>query len=100
MQRLVTDLLLARADENTLGLHRQPADRDDLVLAEAARLRRRGRDSVDTGGVGLGLAIVAEVARAHGGTVHVEPVHVEPAAAGSGARFVVHLPAVDAFSPT
>ena len=36
----------------------------------------------DEGGAGLGLAIVADVARAHGGTAAVE----------SGSRFVVRLP--------
>jgi signal transduction histidine kinase len=39
----------------------------------------------DTGGAGLGLAIVAEVARAHGATVRVEDA--------GGARFVVSFPA-------
>jgi signal transduction histidine kinase len=41
----------------------------------------------DTGGAGLGLAIVAAVAGAHRGTVHVEGTN--------GARFVVVLPAAD-----
>jgi signal transduction histidine kinase len=44
--------------------------------------------SRDRGGAGLGLAIVAEVARTHGGSVRVE--------SKSGALFVVTLPAVDA----
>jgi signal transduction histidine kinase len=167
LEGLVEDLLLlARADEDTLSLIARPVDLDDLVLAEAARLRRRGIVRVDTsslsagrvagdpaqltrlvrnladnaerharsvvslalgarsgqltltvgddgdgiteadrvriferftrldgartrdaGGAGLGLAIVAAVARVHGGTVHVEP--------GPGARFVVVLPAID-----
>ena len=39
-----------------------------------------------SGGAGLGLAIVSEVARAHGGTAAVEN-------SASGARFVVRLPA-------
>ncbi|HEY3261827.1 MAG TPA: HAMP domain-containing sensor histidine kinase [Pseudonocardiaceae bacterium] len=170
MERLVNALLLlARADENIITPSRRPVDVDDLVLAEAARLRRRGRVAVDTtavsasridgdpaqlasmvhnladnaerhaastvrlavaairgwltltvsddgngvpaadreriferftrlddarardtGGAGLGLAIVAEVARAHGGTVRVED--------GPGARFVVVLPTADGFS--
>lgn len=169
MERLVADLLLlARADEDTLALHHHPVDLDDIVLAEAARVRARGRVRVDTGdvsggrvrgdhahllrlvrnlldnaerhatstvtlglhagadgvvltvaddgagvppddqtrvfdrftrlddardrdggGAGLGLAIVAEVARSHAGTVRIDPTYV-------GARFVVTLPAVDA----
>ncbi|HET9257520.1 MAG TPA: ATP-binding protein, partial [Pseudonocardiaceae bacterium] len=45
----------------------------------------------DTGGAGLGLAIVAAVASAHGGSVGVES-----AGNGHGARFVVVFPAADA----
>jgi signal transduction histidine kinase len=167
MERLVTDLLvLARADEHTLTRHRRPVDLDDIVLAEAGRLRASGAVRVDAttvsagrvdgdptqlrclvrnlvdnaerharstvrlglrveagllrltvaddgagiaeadreriferftrlddardrdrGGAGLGLAIVAEVVRAHAGSVHVEP--------GRGARFVVVLPSTE-----
>ena len=161
--------------ENTPAQGRRPVDLDDIVLAEAARLKRRGRVTVDigqvsaaqlvgdpmalarmvrnlvdnaerhadstvslalatsrgwvtltvsddgdgvppadreriferftrldgarardTGGAGLGLAIVAAVARAHGGTVRVDGEN------GRGARFVVSLPAADqpeVFSP-
>ncbi len=39
------------------------------------------------GGVGLGLALVREIARAHGGTVHIEGRD------GGGSAFVVELPA-------
>ena len=42
-----------------------------------------------SGGAGLGLAIVAEVVGAHRGSVHVEG---QP---GGGARFVVRIPALD-----
>lgn len=58
-----------------------PGDRE--VIFE-----RFGRASVpaDDEGFGLGLSIVAAIARAHGGTVTVED-------AGPGARFVVTLPA-------
>jgi signal transduction histidine kinase len=167
MAHVVEDLLLlARADEDILRVGRRPVDVDDLLLAEAGRLRQRGKVSVDTttisagrvlgdraqlarlvrnlvdnaerhaastvtlgletssntvrvivaddgagvpaaereriferftrlddarardsGGAGLGLAIVAEVARAHGGSVRVE--------GDPGARFVVTFPAVD-----
>ena len=49
-----------------------------------------GQPFVVTGlAVGLGLALVAEHARAHHGSVRVEP------APGGGARFVVSLPAVE-----
>lgn len=49
LERLVADLLLlARADENTPAASRRQVDLDDLVLAEAARLRRQGRVNVDT----------------------------------------------------
>lgn len=167
MAQVVEDLLLlARADEEILRVDRHPVDVDDLLFAEAARLRQRGNVTVDTtavsagrvmgdrsqlarlvrnlvdnaerhaassvslglavrsaaviltvtddgegvpasereriferftrldearardsGGAGLGLAIVAEVARAHGGTARVE--------GDTGAQFVVTLPAVD-----
>jgi len=40
----------------------------------------------DNGGVGLGLAIVAAIVEAHGGTVAVET------SPGAGARFIVRLP--------
>nr|MBA2346884.1 two-component sensor histidine kinase [Solirubrobacterales bacterium] len=45
--------------------------------------RERGRD-----GAGLGLAIVAGIVAAHGGTVRAEN------AQGGGAVFVVELPAI------
>jgi signal transduction histidine kinase len=58
MQVLVDDLLLlAQADEHALPLRRRPVDLDDLVLAEARRvragtgLRDRGDLRVDTSGV-------------------------------------------------
>jgi signal transduction histidine kinase len=55
MQALVEDLLLlARSDEGSLRTVRRPLDLDDLVLAEAARLRRLGGLVVDASGVGAG----------------------------------------------
>jgi signal transduction histidine kinase len=45
--------------------------------------------AVRRGGVGLGLAICREIARAHGGTIWVED------APGGGARFLVALPAAE-----
>ncbi|HEV7687709.1 MAG TPA: ATP-binding protein, partial [Acidimicrobiia bacterium] len=50
---------------------------------DPARTRARG-------GSGLGLSIVAAVAEAHGGSVHVDT------APGAGARFVVDLPRAQA----
>lgn len=61
-----------------------PEDRarvlDRFVRLDEARAR-------DAGGVGLGLAIVADVVALHGGTVRVEQAPL------GGARFVVDLPA-------
>lgn len=55
MERLVADLLLlARADEDALGLQHHPVDLDDIVLVEAGQLRSRGRVHVDTAGVSAG----------------------------------------------
>jgi signal transduction histidine kinase len=52
MQALVEDLLLlARADEDGLRLRRTAVDLDDLVLAEAARVRASADVRVDTTGV-------------------------------------------------
>jgi len=51
-----------------------------------ANLFQAFRGSVTPGGVGLGLAIAAELVRLHGGTISLEP-------SDSGAIFVVVLPA-------
>ncbi|WP_454705443.1 sensor histidine kinase [Schumannella luteola] len=62
-----------------------PASDRDRVFERFVRLdEARARD---TGGSGLGLSIVAEIVRAHGGRVAVEE------SALGGARFVVTLPA-------
>jgi signal transduction histidine kinase len=50
----------------------------------------RGAAATHTGGSGIGLTIVREVAESHGGHAHVER------APGGGARFVVSLPLVAA----
>jgi signal transduction histidine kinase len=50
-------------------------------------VRLDGARAYQGGGVGLGLAIVREIANAHGGLVWIED-------AGPGARFVVRLPRV------
>jgi signal transduction histidine kinase len=55
MQRLVDDLLLlARADEHSLGLRRRPLDLDDVVLDEVRRLRATSSVAVDAGAVSAG----------------------------------------------
>ncbi len=52
IQQLVDDLLtLARADEHALALRHDPVDLDDLVFAEADRLRHGGAARIDTSGV-------------------------------------------------
>lgn len=63
-----------------------PEDRD-RVFERFFRSPRTGR-SADGGGVGLGLALVAEHARLHGGRAWVEDRE------DGGARFVVELPVV------
>ncbi len=95
--------LALRADSGRLRLTVSD-DGDGVAEADATRIfdrfaRLDNSRTRETGGAGLGLAIVAEVARAHGGSVHVEPMHGEPRTNGSdgtqriGARFVVDLPA-------
>ena len=56
MERLVNDLLfLARSEERPAGLAgATPLDLDDIVLSEAARLRSRGRVTVDISRVSAG----------------------------------------------
>ena len=56
MERLVNDLLfLARTEERPAGLAgATPLDLDDIVLAEAGRLRQRGRVQVDISRVSAG----------------------------------------------
>lgn len=69
-------------DDDGGGIPEQDRARvfERFVRLDEARTR-------DTGGSGLGLSIVAEIVRAHSGTIRVE---TGPA---GGARFVVHLPA-------
>jgi hypothetical protein len=55
MQALVDDLLLlARSDEGSPAVRRRAVDLDDLVLAEATRLRSRALVQVDTAHVSAG----------------------------------------------
>ena len=46
----------------------------------------QGHAATGTGGSGIGLAVVAELVRAHGGVVYATNVE------GRGARFTVQLP--------
>ena len=55
IQHLVDDLLLlARVDEHTLELRTRPVDVDDVVFAEAARLRSETDRQIDTRRVSAG----------------------------------------------
>jgi signal transduction histidine kinase len=75
------DLAVLIVDDDGPGV---PEDRRDDIFERFVRLDA-SRDR-DHGGVGLGLAIVAEIVRAHGGRVHVGD------SPSGGARFVVELP--------
>ncbi|MGH2538887.1 MAG: sensor histidine kinase [Actinomycetota bacterium] len=59
LQRMVEDLLLlTRIDEGTLALRRSQVDLDDIVLAEASRLRAASTNvQIDTRGVSAGRVI-------------------------------------------
>jgi signal transduction histidine kinase len=68
-----------------------PQDRREDIFDRFVRLEvSRDREH---GGVGLGLAIVAEIVRAHGGRVRADDSPL------GGARFVVELP-LDAAEPS
>ncbi len=55
LQRIVEDLLLlTRIDEGTLELRAESVDLDDIMLAEAARLRTSTRLRIDPSGVSAG----------------------------------------------
>jgi two-component system sensor histidine kinase MtrB len=64
-----------------------PAEEREQIFERFARGSAAGRRA-GGGGSGLGLALVAEHVRLHGGRVWVE----DRGGAGSGARFVVELP--------
>jgi two-component system sensor histidine kinase SenX3 len=67
------------------GIGIPPADRDRIFERFYRVDRARSRA---TGGTGLGLAIVRNVARNHGGDVHVESRE------GEGSTFVIQLPRI------
>jgi signal transduction histidine kinase len=63
-----------------------PADRERAFDRFVRLDDARSRDEPETGGAGLGLAIVRAIARTHGGSAYLE-------AATPGLRAVVRLPA-------
>jgi signal transduction histidine kinase len=63
-----------------------PADRERAFDRFVRLDDARSRDEAETGGAGLGLAIVRAIARTHGGSAHLE-------GASPGLRAVVRLPA-------
>jgi signal transduction histidine kinase len=69
--------------DSGIGIPEADLDRifDRFARADPGRSRQ-------TGGAGLGLAIVRAIVDAHGGTIHVE------SAEGAGTRFEISLPAV------
>ncbi|MBM7279094.1 ATP-binding protein [Gordonia rubripertincta] len=76
-----TDAVITVSDDGP-GMTRQDADRafERFHRADTSRTRAEG------GGSGLGLSIVDELVRAHGGTVSLTT------APGQGATFTVRLP--------
>ena len=62
------------------------ADVEDVELPQLADPAEQGEAAAGKGGSGVGLAVVAELARAHGGRVDVANVP------GRGARFTIQLP--------
>jgi len=67
-----------------------PEDERDIIFDRFSRGREGGNRAADSG-VGLGLALVDEHVRLHGGRVWVE----DRADGEAGARFVVELPVVE-----
>lgn len=85
---VVGSVVVVTVDDDGPGV---PEDRRDDIFGRFVRLED-SRDR-DRGGVGLGLAIVAEIARAHGARVDVSASPI------GGARFVVELPIGRAETP-
>jgi PAS domain S-box-containing protein len=88
------DIVLgARQDEESVTLWVKDEGigipREALVKVFDRFYRVDNTDRRSTGGVGLGLALVREIVRAHGGRVWVEST------AGTGSTFYIALPALD-----
>ena len=88
MERVDGRARLSVADHGP-GLTEEQAARvfERFYRADTSRARA-------SGGVGLGLSIVAAVTEAHGGTAEAKPTP------GGGATFVVTLPLVPAATPS
>jgi two-component system, OmpR family, sensor histidine kinase MtrB len=71
-----------------------PEEEREIIFDRFSRGSESGKRSTDSG-VGLGLALVDEHVRLHGGQVWVGPRHD----GREGARFVVELPVVDLAAP-
>ncbi len=81
------DLVLIAVEDRGNGV---PADERDIIFDRFSRGSEGGNRSSDSG-VGLGLALVDEHVRLHGGRVWVE----DRRDGEHGARFVVELPLID-----
>lgn len=75
------DIVLVTVSDRGPGVH--PEDRERIF---EPFYRRVDHDEGRDGGVGLGLALVRRIARAHGGEVHLRPRE------GGGSTFVLVLP--------
>lgn len=82
---VVGDEAVLTVDDDGPGI---PADRRQEIFERFTRLD--GARDRDHGGAGLGLAIVADIVKAHGGQVEVGDAPLD------GARFRIRLPAADA----
>ncbi len=82
------DVLTAAVSDTGIGI---PAAEQPLLFQRFHRVRDAGGRSHE--GSGIGLALVAELVRLHGGTVDVQ------SAPGEGSTFTVTIPALDAGGP-
>jgi hypothetical protein len=74
------------ADEVALRVHNGGAPIPAAVLPTVFAPFEQGNDATRSGGLGLGLYIVREIVRAHGGTIDAE------SSAACGTTFTVRLP--------